>query len=1088
MSGLDAEERGRVDGEGTAGSCPLCAHPMAVGDSYCSQCGWSNNSSRAPLDYTPPQLAERILKARTGLDRERKQVTILFADVKDSMDLVTRDPEEALQLLDPVLQLMMDAVHRNDGIVNQVMGDGIMAIFGAPLGYEDHAMRACRAALGVQESMRRLNDREPAGRQLGIRVGLNSGEVVVRTIGNDLRMDYSAVGQTTHLAARMEQLATPGTILLTAATQRLVEGMVQVRAVGLKTVRGLARPVEAFELLGVWSSRTRWQARAARGLSPFTGRESSLATLYKAADLAMTGRGQLAAVVGEPGVGKSRLVWEFLAGARNQGWLVLETAAMSQGRTTVFRPLADLLRTYFAIDERTDPGAVRTAVAEHLQRVDPFLERALPALLDLMRVPFDDTDWRQTEPTQRKERTLDAIQSLLVQQSHRRPLLLVVEDLHWVDSPTQEVLDRLIKVLAGAPILLVITYRPEYRHPWTAHECYRQIRLAPLAPEVADALLDVLLGANAQLARLKRALVERTEGNPFFLEECVRALIASKVVVAEGSAYRLVADFTDVEVPMTVHAVLAARIDRLAPLDKRLLQTLSVIGRHAPRWLIDAVADIAAEEVQPSLARLEAAAFLVEGTAFAEAEYTLSHALTQEVVYSTVLVERRRGLHRNVVEAMERHYGERRSEHAELLGHHAVNGELWERAVGYLREAGARAMSRSEYAEAMEFYKESLLAAGRLAEGPNRIKQEIDIRFELRNVLWAVGRLAEGLEYLHEAEPFAIALGDRKRLARLAAHKLSNHLVLGENERALKGVEEAFTRARDLGDFALIVDTNLFLGVLYTSLGDFHKGLGHLDSIAAALAGDQRRGYFGDFYAVHGQTWRVWCLAELGRFAEAQIAADQGMRIAEGSGHSHNIVAASWALGYLARTRGEVENSVVAFKRAHSVCQAAGVNLWLRPSAAMLGEAYARHGQVADGIRLLEVAARPTENNVGLAAWTAALAESYARAGLIDEAREAADRAVALAERRNEAGFAAHSLRVRALIAALAGQTADARKSYRDALVIAGERAMLPLAARCHAALMDLEAGGHKAAARNLCERMQIDLRQLVRTDPVSAP
>ena len=432
----------------------------------------------------------------------------------------------------------------------------------------------------------------------------------------------------------------------------------------------------------------------------------------------------------------------------------------------------------------------------------------------------------------------------------------------------------------------------------------------------------------------------------------------------QRGAYRPTTELANIELPMTVHAVLAARIDRLASEDKRLLQTAAVIGRHVPLWLLRAVSELSEDVLQESLARLQAAAFLVESAGFPEPEYALSHALTQEVAYRSVLLERRRVVHRQVTQAMEHHYGERRLDHAEVLGHHAVLGERWEQAVAYLREAGASALNRSEYAEAAAFFKESLAAAIQLPPGPDRIVQEIDIRFELRNVLWARGRLIEGLEYLTQAEPLAAQLKDQRRAARLVAHKSSNYLVLGENERALECGQEAMALACKLNDFALQVDANLFLGVLYTSLGDFHRALEYLEAIATSLVGDRRRGRFGDFYAVHVQTWRVWCLTELGRFQEAATGAEEAMRIAAASRHPHNIVAACWAAGYLERMRGQVEVAVQALELGYALCQSAGVSLWLRPSAALLGHAYAWAGRLAEGVRLLEQAVQPAENNV----------------------------------------------------------------------------------------------------------------------------
>ena len=497
---------------------------------------------RAPLTYTPPYLAEKILTSRSALEGERKQVTVLFADIKDSTELIKDlDPEAAQQLLDPALHTMMDAVHRYEGTVNQVLGDGIMALFGAPLAHEDHALRACYAALTMQTAMREYTEavRRAHGIEMRIRVGLNSGEVVVRAIGNDLHMDYSAVGQTTHLAARMEQLATPGTIRLTAATLRLVEGLVRVQALGPIPVRGMTEPVEVFELVGASALRRRLQAAAARGLTRFVGREAELAALRQALDQAGAGHGQVVAVVGEAGVGKSRLVYECVHAHHTQGWRVLESASVSYGKATPYFPVVDLLKRYVHVEDADEPRTVRAKVTGQVLTLDETLQETIPALLWLLDVLPDDSPFRTLEPPQRRQRTLEALKRVLLRESQVQPLLLVFEDLHWIDTETQALLDSLIESLPTARLLLLVNYRPEYQHGWGSKTYYTQLRLDPLPPASAEAVLDALLGQDPSLAPLKRVLIARTEGNPFFLEESVRTLVETGVLVGEPGAYRL---------------------------------------------------------------------------------------------------------------------------------------------------------------------------------------------------------------------------------------------------------------------------------------------------------------------------------------------------------------------------------------------------------------------------------------------------------------------------------------------------------------------------------------------------------------------
>jgi class 3 adenylate cyclase len=613
-------------------------------------------SQHVPLTYTPPHLAEQILTSRSALEGERKQVTVLFADLKGSMELLAdRDPEEARQLLDPVLERMMAAVHRYEGTVNQVMGDGIMALFGAPLAHEDHAVRACYAALAMQAAVKQYATevQRSHGVPVQIRVGLNTGEVVVRAIGSDLHMDYTAVGQTTHLAARMEQMAMPGSILLTQATLSLAEGYVQVTPLGPVPVKGLAAPVDVFELVGASGIRRRLQVTAARGLTRFVGRDAELAALVQALARAGAGHGQVVAAVGEAGVGKSRLIYEFVHVHHLQDWRVLESASVSYGKATPYFPVIDLLKRYSHVDDSDDPRTIRAKLTGQILTLDETLHDTLPALLALLDALPADSPFAQLDPPQRRQRTRDALTRVLLRESQAQPLLLVCEDLHWIDSETQALLDSLVESLPTARLLLLVNYRPEYQHGWGNKTFYTQIRLDPLPPARADELLQALMCTDPSLAALTPLLIARTEGNPFFLEESVQTLVETQMLVGERGAYRLEQPLASLQMPATVQAVLAARIDRLPPEEKRLLQIAAVIGNEAPLPLLQAIAELPEAGLHSRLAHLQGAEFLYETRLFPEREYTFKHALTHEVAYGSLLQERRRGLHARIVTALE---------------------------------------------------------------------------------------------------------------------------------------------------------------------------------------------------------------------------------------------------------------------------------------------------------------------------------------------------------------------------------------------------------------------------------------------------
>ena len=1024
--------------------------------------------SRAPLAYTPPYLTDKILTSRAALTGERKQVTVLFADIKDSTELIRGlDPEAAQQLLDPALQHMMAAVHRFEGTVNQVLGDGIMALFGAPIAHEDHALRACYAALAMQTAMRDYTEtmRRTQGLELRLRVGLNSGEVVVRAIGNDLHMDYSAVGETTHLAARMEQLAMPGSIRLTAATVRLVEGLVQVTALGPVPVKGLVEPVEVFELVGVSSVRRRLQAAAVRGLTRFVGRQHELETLHQALEQAGAGRGQVVAVVGEAGVGKSRLVYEFVHTHRAQGWLVLESASVSYGKATPYFPVLDLLKRYCHLEEADDPRTVRAKVTGQVLTLAAALQDTVPALLALLDALPDDSPFLKLDPPQRRQRTLEGLTRLLLRESQVQPLLLVFEDLHWIDAETQALLDRLVESLPTACLLLLVNYRPEYQHGWGHKTYYTQVRLDPLLPASADELLQALLGDAPGLASLTRLLRERTGGNPFFLEESVRTLAEAGVLLGERGSYRLAQPLATIQLPPTVQAVLAARIDRLPPEDKRLLQTAAIIGHEIPLPLLRAIADIPEEALHRGLAQLQGAEFLYETQLFPEREYTFKHALTHEVAYSTLLQERRRVLHARIVEAMEELYADRLAEQVDRLAHHALRGEVWDKAVAACRQAGIKAMTHSAYREAVTYFEQAIEALQHLPVGPDSQAQAIDLRLDLRNALYPLGELERILVHLQDAAALAEALDDQHRLGWVAAYLLNHCLLTCDYDQAIIFGQRALAIGAALGDVSLTVVAQNYLGFVYRSLGDYGQAIEYFRKNLASLHGAllyERLGLPG-LASVHACSGLTLCLAECGAFVEGRVPAEEGIRIAETADHPYSRVHAYWAAGFLWLRKGDFHQAIPMFERISDLVQGAHLQLWVHRVASFLGAAYALAGRTAEALPLLEQAVEQTVASRMMndyALWMGWLSEAYLLAGRLDEAHARAQHALDFSQAHKERGYEAYALRLLGAVAAQRQppQDTQAEAYYRQALALAEELGMRPLQAHCHHGLGTLYA------------------------------
>jgi class 3 adenylate cyclase/tetratricopeptide (TPR) repeat protein len=944
----------------------------------------------SPQSYTPKHLAERIIDSKAALEGERKQVTVLFADLKGSMELLAdRDPEEARKLLDPVLERMMEAVHRYEGTVNQVMGDGIMALFGAPLAHEDHAVRACYAALRMHDAVARYAEelRHRHGVDVQIRVGLNSGEVVVRSIGNDLHMDYTAVGQTTHLAARMEQLARPSATLMTEAVVRGAEGYVHLKPLGPTPIKGLTEPVPVYELKGVGTARTRLQAAAARGLTRFVGRDAELEQLHQALEQAGAGRGQVMAVVGEPGVGKSRLFFECIHSHRTHGWLVLESSSVSYGKAAPYLPLIDLLKSYFKIADSDDTRAIRAKVTGNVLTLDETLKDSIAPLLWVLESLQPEHEFLVLEANVRRTRTLEAVKRVLLRESRSQPLLLVFEDLHWIDAETQALLDGLIESLPNASVLLAVNYRPEYSHGWGNKTYYRQLRIDPLGSESAEALLEPLLGDDPGLHPLRRLLIERTEGNPLFLEESVRSLVETRVLVGERGAYHLAKDPGAIQVPATVQAILAARIDRLPPADKQLLQAASVIGKDLPWALLLDVSGLSEDDLRRGLARLQASEFVYEAKLFPDLEYTFKHALTHEVTYGSLLQERRRALHARIVSGIERVYATRLGEHVDGLAHHAFRAEMWDKALHYLRQTGSLASQPSIDA---------------VLGGP-----------ESPGHLWWRG-----------AHDRAVALATR--------------------ERAL---------AASFGNFGMTIIANFRLGQAYHSLGDYPKAVDVLGRNVARLDGDLRREMFGlaGLPSVFSRVWLALCLAEQGTVDEAEEHAAEAVAIAEAENHPFSLVLAYAGMGVVRARRGNYESAITPLERGLVTEYAATIPLLFPTIAAPLGWVYALTGRHDDGISRLQDAVQRAEamdfdaNHALRLAW---LGEAHLLAGHGHEAKRLGLRALEFARRHGERGHEAYALRLLGDIAMKVSprDLEQGHERYRAALALAESLGMRPLA------------------------------------------
>jgi len=1053
-------------GASLPGICPACGAQTSQTKKFCGACGAPLAGDAVSGSSAPATTAA----ARRPLASERKQVTVLFADMKGSMELLADlDPEDARKLLDPVLQTMMAAVRQYDGTVNQVMGDGIMALFGAPLAHEDHAVRACYAAVRMRDAVREYAGQLPPGVRdsVQIRVGLNSGHVVVRSIASDLQMDYTAVGQTTHLASRMEQMARPNTIMATRSCVRMAEGYVAVKPLGQQTVKGLAEPIEVYEITGVGSARSRLDTAIGRGLSRFVGRDAELEQLQRELMTAAGGHGQVVAIIGDPGTGKSRLIYELARSEATRDWLFLETAAVSYGTSTPYRPVMELLRSYFGMEGCDERADLRDHVAARLTALDPNLVRLLPVFVALLGIADPGAEWRRLAASQRRRQTLEAITGLLVRQSLDRPLCLVVEDLHWIDSETHAVLGELVETLPSAPILLLVTYRPEFQHLWASKTYYRQVRLDALASESAQTLLDDVLGVDGTLAAFKPLVIEKTGGNPFFLEECVRALIDAKTLVGSAGAYRLDKAVQDIEMPATVQAVIAARIDRLAHEDKALLETAAVIGKDVPFALLHAIADTSEDALRRSLGRLRAAEFLYETRMFPDVEYTFRHALTHEVAYGNLLGEQRRILHGRIVHALEKIASGRLGDHIEQLADHARHAGLWDRAARYLRQSGAKAFSRSANHEAVRWLEHALVALKHLPATEETRAEMADVHLELRNALTLVGDHEQTLAHLREAAATARQLGDDRRLGRALSFEANCLFLLGDHHAAIDSGRRAEALAERLGDVPLQTVTRMYMGRAYLRLGEFERAIDLFTDIVVGLSGALAHEHLGlpVLPAVFARSLLVEGLAAVGRFAESARHAADALALAEPTKHPDTLFWAYHGVGLHHLARGEIRQAAEALERGYAICQTYGMPTHVPRITAELGLAWALEGRATDSIPMIQRAAEEAASRKQAASYSIVqllLGEVLFLADRPSEAAQAAARALDLFRRQGERAYEASALRLQGDIAAREVGV-DAETHYAAARVLAGELGMRPLAARCDLGLARLF---HKQGSR----------------------
>ncbi len=724
---------------------------------------------------------------------------------------------------------MMDAVHRFDGYIVQSTGDGIFALFGAPVAHEDHPQRSLYAALRMQDEVKRYAEklRAEKGVNLQVRVGANTGEVVVRSIKTGAgHIEYTPIGHSTSLASRLQALAAPGSIAISETVRKLAEGYFALKPLGPARIKGVSEPVDIFEVTGLGPLRTRLQRSAGRGLTKFVGREREMEAMRNAAELAHAGHGQIVAAMAEAGTGKSRLFFEFKA--KNQsGWMVLETFSVSHGKASAYFPVIDLLHNYFKIIGDDDERSRRAKVIGSVLALDRALEDALPYLFALLGIVEGDDPLAQMDGQVKKRRTLDAIKRLLLRESLNQPLMVFFEDLHWIDDETQAFLNLLADSIGTTRLLLLVNYRPEYSHHWNGKTYYTQLRLDPLGKEGADEMLSAIVGDGAEVRPLKRLIIERTQGNPFFMEETVQVLLDEGALIRDEATVRLTKPLSELKIPPTVQAILTARIDRLPADEKDLLQALAVIGKEFQLSLVRAVIGKSDDELGRMLDDLQLAEFIYEQPAVGDVEYSFKHALTQEVAYNSVLTERRRITHKRTADATEARFAERLEDHFSELAHHYLLSNDVARGIHYARLAAEQALGRSAYHEASAMLEAALKLLEKQPDSTERLRAELGLRSIESNLAFirygasskqrelATNRLCEIGE----------KIGEPDQIVRGLVSLVLLRFTQGEASRGLEIARRCLELAKSTEDTALLADAEWQYGEVAESCGNLSESL-----------------------------------------------------------------------------------------------------------------------------------------------------------------------------------------------------------------------------------------------------------------------
>jgi class 3 adenylate cyclase/tetratricopeptide (TPR) repeat protein len=984
--------------------CPRCKAKIPPDRKFCGECGHRLTEPFAapavdfsePQSYTPKFLADKILTSRSSIEGERKLVTVFFADVANYTALSEKlDPEEVHQIMDGCFKILMDEIHRYEGTINQFTGDGVMALFGAPLAHEDHAQRACHAALSTQRAVGEYGKKieNDHGVEFKLRIGLNSGPVIVGSIGDDLRMDYTAVGDTTNLAARMESLAAPGTALVTAHTHRLAKDFFKYEPLGKVQVKGKEQPVEAYLLLETAEVETRIEASAARGLTKLVGRGREMATLKTSFEKARSGSGQVVGIVGEAGVGKSRLLVELKNMLAGEEYAYLEGQCLHYGGAMTYLPLLDVLKSYFEIKEGDREYIIKKKISEKIFHLDERLAGTLPCMHEILSLNVEDGAYLQLEPGVKKLRTFEAMRDLLVCESEKNPLVLAIEDLQWIDGTSQEFLSYFIDWLGGGRILLVLLYRPEYTHPWGSKSYYSKIGVDQLSSKSSAQLVQNILAGGEVVPQLRELIINRAGGNPLFVEELTHSLMENGSIQKKDHRYVLTREVSEIEVPDSIQGIIAARIDRVEENLKRIMQVASVIGREFAYRILQTITGMR-EELKSSLINLQGLEFIHEKRLFPELEYIFKHALTQEVAYNSLLQKRRKEIHGKIGAAIENLYPDRLEEYFELLAYHYVRSDNQDKAVAYLDLANRKAARLNAMEDARTYFETAMKILDAQPDTELNRQRRVTLLTNQWIVYTLLFRHSDYYDILKRYEQLAIDLGNPGLLGRFFAAMGQCQWWIGNYDQAIQTLGKAaqLCEASGASEHAAMVYNMLQWTYLFK--GDFAQAFKVKEEVLRNI--EQRfnlRAYVWTFVVAS------WACISLERWDEAAENGKEALKVAEEFSDHSLISFAATVMCQAYCFKGELNRAIEYGELAVQKAPTPADKIWAQGFLAM---AWCRTGKLRQGIETLgEVISvhKIGRFKAGEVGYTVMLGYGYFLAGQIDKATQALKEGLELAER-----------------------------------------------------------------------------------------